>query len=338
MPNYWVMRVDHRDAKDFLWNELKAGRLRQGWGYLDEQHLATIAARKKKGGSISEDQQNTWRGNRRMLGSEHDSIQEGDVILVPHLPEYRHWSITRVVGPYRFEIPEQPRDYGHILAVELLSADHPVHFHEKNVAAGLRQTMRNMSRLWNVNHLGAPIEQILNELQKPEKQRRGGETDKLEALLRKLERHGWEQLEFYFQSAEFEAPCVRLLKALYGEDNVEHTGGKSENGADAICAYRDPLGVPHRAAVQIKMWRGDADWTRPLEQIRKASQQYDQITSGIILSTAERLTPEFKEALTALQKELRIPVHVILRRELIRLFIQHLPTLVSADTESEQDP
>lgn len=336
MPRYWIMRVDHREAKNFLWNELKAGRLRQGWGYREDQNLDTIAARKKKGAALIDEQQDTWRGNRRMLGSEPDSIQKDDIVLVPHLPEDRHWSIARVVGPYRFEIPSAPKDYGHILPVELLSADRPVGFQAKGVAAGLRQTMHNLSRLWNVDHLGAHVEQILGDLRRP-----GGlinvvEEDRLEALLRELEAAGWERFKFHFQGAEFEAPCVRLLETLYGEGNVEHTGGKNENGADAICTYLDPLGVPHRVAVQIKMWTWDAGWTRPLQQIKKACQSYEGITSGVILSTSERVTPEFEAARVKLQKELGLPVRVVLRRELLRLFIQHLPKLVSA--EAEPDP
>jgi hypothetical protein len=335
MPRYWIMRVDHREAKNFLWNELKAGRLRQGWGYREDQNLDTIAARKKKGAALTDEQQDTWRGNRRMLGSEPDSIQKDDIVLVPHLPEDRHWSIARVVGPYRFEIPNAPKDYGHILPVELLSEDRPVGFHAKGVAAELRQTMHNLSRLWNVDHLGAHVEQILRDLRRP-----GGlinivEGDRLEALLRELEAAGWERFKFHFQGAEFEAPCVRLLETLYGEGNVEHTGGKNENGADAICTYLDPLGVPHRVAVQIKMWTWAAGWTRPLQQIKQACQSYEGITSGVILSTSERVTPEFEVARANLQKELGLPVRVVLRRELLRLFIQHLPKLVSAEAEPE---
>ncbi|MDC0750004.1 restriction endonuclease [Polyangium mundeleinium] len=337
MPRYWVMRVDHRGAKDFLWNELKAGRLRQGWGYREDQNLETIAARKRKDAGITDEQQAAWRGNRRMLGAEPDSIQKGDVILVAHLPNDRHWSIVRVVGPYRFQIPKAPKDYGHILPVELLSEERPVGFQAKGVAAGLRQTMRNLSRLWNIDHLGEHVEQILKGLEEPTGRGGDDEGDRLVALLGELEVAGWERFKFHFQGAEFEAPCVRLLETLYGEGNVEHTGGKNENGADAICTYRDPLGVPHRVAVQIKMWSWDTDWTRPLQQIKKACQSYEGITSGVILSTSERVTPGFETARTELQKELGLPVRVVLRRELLRLFIHHLPKLVSMEAEPEPD-
>jgi hypothetical protein len=77
--------------------------------------------------------------------------------------------------------------------------------------------------------------------------------------------------------------------------------------------------------------------TRPL-QIKKAWQSYQGITSGVILSTSERVTPEFEAARANLQKELGLPVRVILRRELLRLFMRHLPKLISAEAEAELDP
>lgn len=334
VSRYWVMRVDHANAADFLRKELRAGRLRQGWGYQDAQNLETIAARKKKGAQLTDQQRDCWRGNRRMLPSEPDSIHQGDLILVPHLPTHRHWSVARVVGPYKFEIPPEHGDYGHILPVELLSSDQPVSFQAQVVAAELRETMRNLSRLWNIDHLGPHVEQIVRTLGTPAVIAGGAEIDRLEAVLRDLEHQAWEKLRFHYHGATFEEPCVRLLEAIYGEGSVEHTGGKNENGADAICTYRDPLGIAHRVAVQIKMWEGDADWVRPLDQIRRAVDSYDGITSGVVLSTAERVTEKFEQARAKLEKELGLPVRVLLRAELLRLFIQHLPALVSGTSES----
>ena len=334
MPRYWVMRVDHRDAKDFLWQELTAGRLRQGWGYQADQDLEVIARKKAAGAQVNDHQHATWRGNRRMLPSEPDSIQRGDIILVPHLPTDRHWSIARVVGSYRFDIPGDPKDYGHVLPVELLSNEHPVAFQAHDVAAGLRETMHNLSRLWNIDHLGDHVDSILRSLSERGRILEDPGLDRLETILGALERHGWTQFRFHFMGAEFEKPCVRLLEALYGEGNVEHTGGSSEKGADALCTHRDPLGVPHLVAVQIKMWTWDASWTRPLEQIKQAVDAYPGITAGVILSTSERVTAEFEAARQRLEQELGIPIRVVLRTALLRLFLQHLPKLVGSEEDA----
>ena len=117
MPGYWVMRTDSRNATPFLWKELKNGRLRQGWGYDATQNLELIRAALQKGEGLTDLQASCWRGNRRLLSSERDGIREKDIIIVPHLPKYGVWSIVRVVGPYRYEIPDTTGDHGHVVPV-----------------------------------------------------------------------------------------------------------------------------------------------------------------------------------------------------------------------------
>ena len=43
----WAMRTsrDSQTHRDFVFNELLKGRLRQGWGWLPEQDLAAVAVR-----------------------------------------------------------------------------------------------------------------------------------------------------------------------------------------------------------------------------------------------------------------------------------------------------
>lgn len=330
MLRYWIMRVDHDHEPKFLWNELKAGRLRQGWGYQADQELSAIAAKKAKGGRLSGAQRDTWRGNRRMLPSEDDSIQERDIILVAHLPEYGRWSLVQVTGPYKFEIAKTG-DHGHLLPVKLLSGERGVGFHGRGVVAGLRQTMRTRSRLWNIDDLGPAVAAIVAALKAhPTAIVEDDATDGLLKVMNALDEHGWSLLKDHFQGGEFEKPCVRLLEALYADATVEHTGGPKEKGADVICSYLDPLGIPNRVAVQIKMWTGEAGWTRPLQQLKKAVESYDGITAGVLISTAVGGTKEFEAERNRLQEELGIPIHALWKKDVVRLFLRHLPDLVGA--------
>lgn len=329
MAGYWVMRTD-KDAASFLWQELEEGRLRQGWGHDPSQNLDVIASQLRGGQQLTSDQAICWRGNRRMLPSEADGIRQSDVVIVPHLPRQGSWSVVRVNGPYRFEIAESERDYGHILPVELLTARRPVNPYEEAVSARLRQTMRTRIRLWNIDQLGPEVEAVVAAVQSGRPA--DAATERLPMVVSDLEGAAWASIQRQYQGAEFERPCVMLLEALYGEDNVEHTGGTGERGADAVCRYVDPLGVKHGVAAQIKMWEWDAAWTRPLEQIREAYSAYEGITAGAIMATCERATPEFENARTTLEKELGIPIRLILRRELLHLLIAHLPQIV-VDTE-----
>src|SRR3954453_23774824 len=102
MPRYWAIRTD-QSRRPFFWSELHAGRLRQGWGYRPELNLENLAETRRRGGRLAKYQQDAWRGNRRLLPSQPDSMQVGDIVVFLHLPRYGVWSIARVTGSYRFE-------------------------------------------------------------------------------------------------------------------------------------------------------------------------------------------------------------------------------------------
>jgi hypothetical protein len=333
VTRYWVIRTD-KAKTEYVAGELAHGRLRQGWGWTGEQDLRAIAADSQAGKSLNDAQKSTWRGNRRLLDSEPDGVRMGDLVLLPHQPSHGSWSLVRVSGPYRWEHATELNsydmpDYGHILPIEMVST-RPIHPFEDAVSARLRQTMRNMSRMWNIDALGPDVDELAEACS------HGAvapppAVDRLPKVLSAVEVATWEALQKQFHGAEFERPCVLLLEALYGDGNVEHTGGSGERGADAIVTHDDPLGVTHRLAVQVKMWSWDADWTRPLEQIRQASGAYEGITGGVILSTSERVSERFEEHRRKLEAELRIPIRVVLRQELVRLFVAHLPEIGVAE-------
>ena len=87
MAHYWVIRTD-RQTTAWIWEELQAGRLRQGWGLRDEQNLRLIAAARAAGTALNDGQRSTWRGNRRLLDTEPDGVRVGDLVLLPHLARH----------------------------------------------------------------------------------------------------------------------------------------------------------------------------------------------------------------------------------------------------------
>ncbi len=164
MTRYWVIRTDKANT-DYVAAELAQGRLRQGWGWDDEQELHVIAAAQQAGRQLTDAQKNTWRGNRRLLDTEPDGVRQGDLVLLPHQPSHGSWSLVRAAGPYRWEHPVEPNsydapDYGHILPVEMVST-RPIHPFEDAVSDRLRQTMRVLSRMWNIDSLGPDVEALV---------------------------------------------------------------------------------------------------------------------------------------------------------------------------------
>jgi hypothetical protein len=63
--NYWGYRIDVKN-QDFFFKELQQGRLRQGWGYAENQKLPE-----------TEDS-----GARKNLSMYHN-VKKGDILLIP---------------------------------------------------------------------------------------------------------------------------------------------------------------------------------------------------------------------------------------------------------------
>lgn len=166
MTRYWALRTDQA-RRSFFWSELQAGRLRQGWGYRPDLNLENLAEIRRRGGRLAKYQQDAWRGNRRLLPSQPDSMQVGDIVVFLHLPRYGVWSIARVTGGYRFEISTQGNavdgtpDYGHIRDVELLTDEGGVDPIREGASDGLRRAMRPRIRMWSLDGHGEEIDRLL---------------------------------------------------------------------------------------------------------------------------------------------------------------------------------
>jgi hypothetical protein len=166
MTRYWAMRTDTRHNTDWLWRELSAGRLRQGWGYRDDQDLHVIARIRASGGRLSDHQRVTWRGNRRLVPTERDAVRSGDMIVLPHLPSYGLWTIVRVTGDYRYSIDDGRNsgghpDFGHVLPVVILT--HPIPWRDPAVPDNFKYAMRNQIRMWTLDPYGDDVEQLAKD-------------------------------------------------------------------------------------------------------------------------------------------------------------------------------
>lgn len=156
---YWVMRTD-RGNRSALWAELAQGRLRQGWGWAEDQDLRKLQAVARGDGVWTESQRAAAR-NRRMLSSEPNSIQIGDLIVVPHMPAGGRWSLARVIGAYVYGSADGWADYRHVLPVELLSGPAGIDPNRPVISKQLRSSLRNQSRMWNIDPVGPDVETLV---------------------------------------------------------------------------------------------------------------------------------------------------------------------------------
>lgn len=150
--------------RPYIWAQAREGRLRQGWGWAAEQNLEVIADVVHAGRELSEEQELAWP-SRRMLSTEGDGMQAGDLILAPNIPEWGQLCVFRLVGSYEYS-PDEPRRFddrfGHILPVELVSG--PIDRSDTLVSDALRSTLRSPGRLWSLRPYGGDVERLAGAL------------------------------------------------------------------------------------------------------------------------------------------------------------------------------
>ncbi|WP_437334449.1 restriction endonuclease [Sorangium sp. So ce394] len=326
---FLVIRTD-RTRRDFILRELEQGRLRQGWGWKREHDLRLLA-RQVRSRKLSDEEARVWR-NRRLLDTEPDGLKKGDVIVIPNLPEQGRWVLARVTGGYDFSPVRVQEgagpDYGHIVAVSpIREPSGKIGFVEadnEHVDARLRATMRNPSRMWAIDALGATVEALIGAIEAgkdthtPEP-----EVQKAEGFFEAMRQAAWQHIKQKYEGAEFEHLVRRLLECIYKDGRVEHWGGAGEKGADLIVFTRDPLGIEYKNAVQVKLHQGTEDDTTALSQIEQA-REYHKVDAGVVVTTAEQMSEAFRARREALEEELGIDIRLVDRDEFVELEMAHL--------------
>ncbi len=330
MRRYVVVRTD-KGRSSFILREFEQGRLRQGWGWSPSQDLRLLRAKLNAGQKLSADEAAAWR-NRRLLDAEPDGLKVGDVVVVPNLPSQGCWIIARVSGPYTYAPPEADAkvgtDYAHVVAVAPIRTPDGklavVDPDNANVDARLRSTMRNLSRMWSIDALGAAVEKIIAAAE-------GGsdvltiepETTKQASVFEAVREAAWKAIRARYHGAQFEQLVLTLFRGIYAGGRVEHWGGRSEQGADLIVFTQDPLGLEFKIAVQVKLHEGVDDDTHALDQIARARKAH-RVDAGVVVTTAGEISKRFEERRAALEEELGIDINVIDRDELTVLLMEHL--------------
>lgn len=121
MPKWFTIFRTDEDESVWLYDELRQGRLRQGWGGPGFA-LKTVDGRRVEKTQWEAIYEEEWKKapslKRFAILTQMLDMQPGSVVVVPKMPEGGQFTIARVSGNYRFELGQGWKDYGHIVSVE----------------------------------------------------------------------------------------------------------------------------------------------------------------------------------------------------------------------------
>lgn len=274
-PNYWGFRTNWRDPKahQFLYEELKKGNLRQGWGGNETQNLRSNP---------------TDRGARANLPI-YNRVKKGDYLLIPHMPSYPYVTIVQASQDfsegYQFQIDPERKDYGHIFPIEKtikVFARGNV-----NVHADIRNSLRNPMRFWCMSRYGEYIQKLINTKDNALSSTSRYEDlalDNMKEAIRNtlnedaLRNNLRELFEQSFQSSEWEFAIRKALELILPHCYVKRVGGKLEkdHGCDlAVFMPSIERDLTYVIGIQIKDYK-DVVNPHVIEQINKADDYWTE--------------------------------------------------------------
>jgi|GEM_PF-363225 hypothetical protein len=325
--NYWGYRIDVKN-QDFFFKELEQGRLRQGWGYAENQKLP-----------------DTKDSDARKNLSMYEKVKKGDILLIPRLPDWGSVAIAEAVEDwndiekgYRFEIAKLDdgnEDFGHIFPARYIGC---FNRHGKDVSGNIQSTLKARNRFWNISRLSEDVEKIMKNLEGNKEST--SVVENIKNIVSEQVKSHFNLKGFYekviveynqkFTASQWEDVLKNVLEKIYPGYEIEKTGGmkEEEHGTDLLAVTSGLSNLEkYNIAIQVKNYKGkisDDNINNIIEQINKAKRYkwendgklIDQIL--VITSAKEEENPKLIEECK--NKEIR----VIFSEELKKLIFQSI--------------
>ena len=268
--NYWGYRIDVKN-QDFFFKELQQGRLRQGWGYAENQKLPETKD----------------SGARKNLSMYHN-VKKGDILLIPRLPDWGSVAIVEATEDwddkekgYKFEIDDEKKDFGHIFPARYIGC---FNRYGKDVSGNIQSTLKARNRFWNISRLSEDVEKIMKNLEGNKESTSVVENIK-NIVSEQVKSHFdlkeccdkiVDEYNQKFTASQWEEVLKDILEKIYPEYKIEKKGGskEEEHGTDVL------INVPgisenYNIAIQVKNYKGeisDENIDIIIDQVNKAEE------------------------------------------------------------------
>ena len=320
--HYWGYRIDVKN-QDFFFKELEQGRLRQGWGYAENQKLP-----------------DTKDSDARKNFSMYNNVKKGDILLIPRLPDWGSVAIAEAIEDwnkgYKFEIDDKKKDFGHIFPAEYRGC---FNRHGKDVSGNIQSTLKARNRFWNISRFSEDIEKIIKNLE--------GNREST-SVIENIKNIVSEQVKSYFNlkeccdkivdeynqkfvASQWEEVLKDILEKIYPGYKIKKTGGskEEEHGTDVLVNIPGiSISESYNIAIQVKHYKGkisDENINTIIDQVKKAEKYGREEEEGKLIDKILVITPAKKEENPKLIEECKKEdIKVIFSEELKKLIFKSI--------------
>lgn len=303
----WALR-SHEDLAGHQFEALRRGEGRFGWGHYETGDMRKIKEKYERDGwqHLTHEEKECW--NPFLL-----EIKPGDWVVYINVPEYGKCTTARVTSPYYFAFDRELEDLGHRFGVD----PETVRTFDRNadfVHPYLSRRLKLQGRQWQIT-ARAEFAELLRALEAlpldaatrartADDNRRQLRTE-IEAELAEITR----KIQRTHPGRDLEVLVKRAFEQMPGVLDVQQIATRVDRGADLIVIHTaglpfGPLQRTEACLVQVKSYEGKLYDARAIEDLRRAFREHPEANMGLIVSTADGVTPEFERQLRALQSEL----------------------------------
>ena len=315
-----------------IFESLQQGEGRFGWSYIETADLRTLREKIQESGweALSEDERICYQAF--LL-----NLKENDYVVYINVPEWGRCTLARVTGEYCWEYTHE--DFNHRFPVDtesVISFDR----NDQVVHPELRSRLKLQGRWYRI-YKKERFEELLRELQDGG----GGMPSTPEADIVRLAQEIQPALNDIagkihatHPGATLEGLLEQVFQKIPGVLNVERRGGPHDHGADLLVEFDTGLPVPglreqRKLVVQVKSYEGEMHDTTAVDDIRRAFDQYEA-DMGLIVSTAEKVSPAFLQALEKLQVDREKTVGLLVGPDVARFVLRFGSDLIGLDTDT----
>ena len=322
----WTEDFEHHVK--WMWESLKGGEGRFGWSYVETADLRDLKRRIEQDGwdSLSEDEQNCCQAYFLL------DLRDGDWVVYINVPEYGKCTLARVTGEYQWRWEDG--DFNHRIPVD---PDSVVSFDrwDDRVYPYLRARLVLKPKWWRIT-----AEKEFDLLR--ESLRQGGEPvlasqeTNRQHLLNAIQPHLSEitqEIHKTHPNVNLEYFMAFVLERVPGVIKVAHPGGPGDHGADLLVECQPAVAIPglekpEMIIVQVKAYEGQHWDTGAVDDIKRAFEKYPDANKGLIVSTAESASPDFKRALEDLQEDEGKPVALLIGSDLAKFCLRYAADVI----------
>ncbi|WP_372715258.1 restriction endonuclease [Ilyobacter sp.] len=301
---------------------LKEGIARYGWSYVENANLKVME--KLSWDEMTPEQKDCWKANFLL------KIKPGDYIIYINTPSYGKCTLAKVEEPYFWAWDKYQGDFSHCLKVDRDSIK-TFDRNAKEINPSLSRRFKLQGKYWQI-YLKEEFSELLELLDSGELSGDYANADTrynktleiiepdLKLICSKIQSHHPEKT--------MEELVQIILERMPTVSNVERKSGASDKGGDLICEFdtgMDFLGIQRveRCAIQVKSYINEMDYDRAIRDIENVFKAEKDITCGLIISTAEKISERFQEKLDNLKSETGKDVGLIFGKDLARWFIKY---------------